>query len=275
MNKSIKKYGFASRTYFIPFFALTFFITGLYLLYFFTINQVTGVQKIVLFGITGFFMLLGIGFSYVYNKIPKYVFFMGENHLEVLDKRTKEKVVYKFSEIGDVYLFVSGNSIFKNNLVFRANSHASWYHVTTYTADLEKFSEDFLENYFKYKTPALLDKAEKGEKLEFKYFDKKSKIKSSFIPNFNKTYKKIKTKSIFIERNFLIYENDKILLKEMEAINDTVLGFLEFKDKNGNTKIRIHEDNFFNLEVFLALYDCILSNCYIENEIEQIKNSRV
>lgn len=264
MNKSIKKYGFASRTYLIPFFSLVFFLTGLYLLYFFTVNEINGIQKKLLFSITGFFMLLGICFSYVYNRIPKFTFFMGENYLAVLDKKTKEKVVYKFSEIGDVYLFTSGNAIFKNNLVFRLNSHMPWYQITSYTADLENFSEDFLQNYFKYKTPALLDKIEKGEKLEFKYFDKKSKIKSSFIPNFNQIYRNIKTKSIYIEKDFLFYENSKILLKDMEPISDTVLGFLEFKDKSGNVKLKIHEDNFFNLETFLAMYDCILSNCFAE-----------
>ena len=267
MEKSLRKYKNSIKGLMVLWLSFLMFLGSVSTIYFGFTYKNDHESKITLFILSAVTLILFFYFYSYYKSIPKLVFFIGENHLEVLDEKTKTKVTYKFSEIGDVFLYSSGSSLYKNNLVFRINPHTQWYHVKNHIKDFERFSEEFMSNYFKYKTPILLDKIEHGEQIEFRFLDKKNRIKSSLRGNFNKIYKRIKTKSITLDKNYLVYEKDSFSLKDMESVNDTVLGFIEFKDNKGQMKFKIHEDNFFSLEVFLALYDCVLSDYFVEKEI--------
>jgi len=270
MEKSLRKYNTSIKTFMVLWAAILLLIGSIATIYYGFTYKNDQESKITLFVLSGISLVLAIYFYFSYKNIPKFIFSVGENQLIVFNKKTKERVSYKFSEIGDVFLYSSGNSLYKNNLVFRLNAHTPWYHVKNYIKDFERFSEEFMTNYFKYKTPLLLDKIEHGEHIEFRFLDNKNRIKSSLGGNFNKTYKKIKTKAITVDKNCLVFEKDSYELKNMEAITDTALGFIEFKDNSGDVKFKVHEDNFFNLEVFLALYDCVLSDYFVEKEIKEL-----
>lgn len=275
MEKTLRKYALSIKVYFLAFLTTVFFIMSLALFYQGFYRETENLSQIFLYILGSISIIFSFYFLYLYKSIPKYVFYITENQLQVLDKKSKEKVIYKFSEIGDVFLYSSGHSQYKNNLVFRINSHTNWYHVTSFTDKFEIFTEEFLSNYFKYRTPVLLDKIEQGEEVEFKFLEKINKVKSSKRKNFNKIYKKLKIKSVILGKNNLNLDKHKLDLKNMTNISDSVLGFLEFKDESGNTKLKVHEDNFFSLEVFLALYDCVLNDFFVEKEIEKIKKTEI
>ena len=270
MEKTLRTYALSFKVYLSSFLSLIFFIMSIALFYQGIYKENDKILSLSLGIIASISLLFSLYFLYVYKSIPKYFFSIGENSLVVLDKKTKEKVSYKFSEIDDVFLYSSGNSLYKNNLVFRINSHSKWYHVTTYINNFDIFTEEFLSHYFKYRTPVLLDKIEQGQKVEFRFFEKNHRIRVSRRKNFNQIYKKLKIKSILLDKNNLSLNKSNFSLKNMGNINDTVLGFLEFKDDTGNLKLKVHEDNFFSLEVFLALYDCVLNDFFIEKEIEKM-----
>lgn len=85
----------------------------------------------------------------------------------------------------------------------------------------------------------------------------------------------MKIKSVILGKNNLSLDKDKFDLKSMVNITDSVLGFVEIKDDKGRTKLKVHEDNFFSLEVFSALYDCVLNDFFVEKEIEKIKKTEI
>ena len=275
MEKTLRKYALSMKVYFLAFLATLFFIMSLILFYQGFYRETERLSQIFLYILGCFSIVFSLYFLYLYKVIPKFVFDITENQLQVLDKKSKEKVTYKFFEIGDVFLYSSGSSLYKNNLVFRINSHTKWYHVTSYTNKFEIFTEEFLSNYFKYRTPVLLDKIEQGEEVEFRFVEKINKVKSSKRKNFNKVYNRLKIKSVILGKNNLSLDKDKFDLKSMVNITDSVLGFVEIKDDKGRTKLKVHEDNFFSLEVFLALYDCVLNDFFVEKEIEKIKKTEI
>lgn len=275
MEKTLRKYALSMKVYFLSSIATVFFIMSLALIYQGIYSETEELTQVFLYILGVITVIFSLYFTHLYKAIPKYTFYISENQIQIFDKKIKEKVSYKFSEIGDVFLYSSGHSLYKNNLVFRINSHTKWYHVTSYTQKFEIFTEEFLSCYFKYRTPVLLDKIEQGEEVEFRFLEKINKIKSGRKKNFNETYKRLKVKSIVLDKNNLCIDKNRLNLKNMKNITDSVLGFLEFKDDKGSTKLKVHEDNFISLEVFLALYDCVLNDFFVEKEIDKIKKNEI
>lgn len=266
MDKSLRVYKLSFKSHAIFVFSIILFlgtITMLYMGYSYGNNTEA---KITLFSLSAISFLLSIYFFKNFKRIPKYSFGISENRIEVKDNKLN-KVIYKFTEIADVFLYSTGHSLYKNNLVFRINSHSPWYRVNTFLNNYERFSDDFLSNYFKYKTPYYLDKIDKGENIEFTVIDKKSKLKIGENSDFNNQFKKLKTKSLILNKDKVTFDGSEYFLKNMLSIKDTHLGFLEFQDLDGKIQFKIHEDNFFSLEVFLALYDCVMNDYFIEREI--------
>lgn len=266
MDKSLRIYKLSFKSHAIFIFSVILLlgtITMLYMGYSYG-NNIEA--KITLFSLSSISFLLSLYFFRNYKRIPKFSFSIGENRIEVKDNKLNN-VIYKFTEIADVYLYSTGHSLYKNSLVFRINSHSPWYHANTYLNKYERFSDDFLSNYFKYKTPYYLDKIDKGEEIEFKIIDKKNRLKIGENTDFNSFFKKIKTKSLLLSKNKVSFDGNEYFLKNMLSIKDTPLGFLEFQDLNEKTQFKIHEDNFLSLEVFLALYDCVMNDYFIEREV--------
>lgn len=259
MDRTLKKYGVNFKIYTIVLIGVICFLLMSYLIFLGVQGQIKEQLKNLVYVLESMFMLGGLSCMFVFDRlVPQNIYFLDDNYLEIINKKTSQKVIYNFSEINDTFLFTSGKSVEKNNLIFRLNAHTPWYHVSPYTNKSERFFEEFLANYLKYKTEDILSKIEKGEKIEFKYIEKKSKIRVKFLINANRVYSKVATKSIYLDSDYVYYGSEKYFLKGMDPLSSNQLDILEFKNSFGKPHFKIHKDTFFNLEVLLTVYDKLI-----------------
>jgi hypothetical protein len=207
-----------------------------------------------------FIMALGlIIFSIAVYQSKGSVFYLYQNAI-VIDNKGSKEILY-FKDIQDVYLFTSGKRIFDiNNLAVRKNSTSPWHPISTRYSDIYKVIAFIRSTHRSVNVPLLLKKLEEGESVTFTYVDFKDLAMKQFMAINTNSYLNIKTKTIFLFHDKLVFDSQVIYFKEIHHFSITDLtNQIQLINSDQETVFKKSYNSVFSGDTFTALLDELIN----------------
>ncbi|MDW8850687.1 DUF6585 family protein [Flavobacterium sp. MMLR14_040] len=207
-----------------------------------------------------FIMALGlIIFSIAVYQSKGSVFYLYQNAI-VIDNKGSKEILY-FKDIQDVYLFTSGKRIFDiNNLAVRKNSTSPWHPISARYSDIYKVIAFIRSTHRSVNVPLLLKKLEEGESVTFTYVDFKDLAMKQFMAINTNSYLNIKTKTIFLFHDKLVFDSQVIYFKEIHHFSITDLtNQIQLINSDQETVFKKSYNSVFSGDTFTALLDELIN----------------
>jgi len=207
-----------------------------------------------------FIMALGlIIFSIAVYQSKGSVFYLYQNAI-VIDNKGSKEILY-FKDIQDVYLFTSGKRIFDiNNIAVRKNSTAPWHPISARYSDIYKVIAFIRSTHRSVNVPVLLKKLEEGESVTFTYVDFKNLAMKQFMAINTNSYLNIKTKTIFLFQDKLVFDSQVIYFKEIHQFSITDLtNQIQLINSDDETVFKKSYNSIFSGDTFTALLEELIN----------------
>lgn len=188
------------------------------------------------------------------------VFYLYQNAIVIDNKGIMETLYFK--EIQDVYLFTSGKRIFDiNNIAVRKNSTAQWHTISARYSDIYKVIAFIRSTHHSVNVPILLKKLEEGENVIFTYVDFKDLAMKQFMAINTNSYLNIKTKTMFLFQDKLVFDSKVIYFKEIHQFSITDLtNQIQLINSDDETVFKKSYNSVFSGDTFTALLDELINN---------------
>jgi len=207
-----------------------------------------------------FIMAIGlIIFSIAVYQSKGSIFYLYQNAI-VIDNKGSKEILY-FKDIQDVYLFTSGKRIFDiNNIAVRKNGTAPWHPISARYSDIYKVIDFIRSTHRSVNVPVLLKKIEEGESVTFTYIDFKDLAMKQFMAINTNSYLNIKTKTIFLFQDKLVFDSQAIYFKEIHhfSIND-LTNQIQLFNSNDETVFKKSYNSVFSGDTFTILLDELIN----------------
>lgn len=207
-----------------------------------------------------FITVLGlILFSIAVYQSKGSVFYLYQNAI-VIDNKDSKEILY-FKDIQDVYLFTSGKRIFDiNNIAVRKNSTAAWHPISARYSDIYKVIAFIRSTHRSVNVPLLLKKLEEGESVTFTYVDFNDLAMKQFMAINTNSYLNIKTKTIFLFQDKLVFNSQVIYFKEIHKFSITDLtNQIQLINSDQETVFKKSYNSVFSSDTFTALLDELIN----------------
>lgn len=214
----------------------------------------------ILYYCIAFIMVLGLiifATALYLSKGP--VYYLYQNAIVIDNKGSKETLYFK--DIQDVYLFTSGKRIFDiNNIAVRKSSTAQWHPISARYSDIYKVIAFIRSTHRSVNVPILLKKLEEGESVNFTYVDFKDLAMKRFMAINTNSYLNIKTKTIFLFQDKLVFDSEVIYFKEIHHFSITDLtNQIQLIDTDDQTVFKKSYNSVFSGDTFTALLDELIN----------------
>ncbi|WDY59197.1 hypothetical protein [Pseudomonas sp. PSKL.D1] len=156
-----------------------------------------------------------------------------------------------FSEMGDFYLFASGQTAIAgllNNLAYRRNASEPFRRVNPHLQKLYVFLEQVREQYLNERQPAVLATLESGGAVQFNYLESsqvwKKRMRGDFV--------NIATKPLVVTSQALDVDGHKVSLNSLRDVDlSQWTELVVIKDENGQTVLSTVGSGIISFDLFL------------------------
>jgi len=207
-----------------------------------------------------FIMALGLIICTIAIYLSKGAVFNLYQNAIVIDNKGSKETLY-FKEIQDVYLFSSGKRIFDiNNIAVRKNSTAQWHTISARYSNIYKVIALIRSTHRSVNVPILLQKLKDGESLTFTYVEFKDLAMKQIMAINTNAYLNIKTKTIFLFQDKLVFDSQVIYFKEIHHFCITDLtNQIQLINSDDETVFKKSYNSVFSADTFTALLDELIN----------------
>ncbi|WP_343600208.1 hypothetical protein [Pseudomonas sp.] len=156
-----------------------------------------------------------------------------------------------FSEMGDFYLFASGQTAIAgliNNLAYRRNASEPFRRVNPHLQKLYVFLEQVREQYLNERLPAVFATLENGGAVQFNYLE----TSQVWGKRMSGDFFNVATKPLTITRDALEVDGRKVALSSLRNVDlSQWTELVVIKDENGQTVLSTVATGIISFDLFL------------------------
>lgn len=195
---------------------------------------------------------LGLGILALYAWHSRYRHSSYELYEQGIAYTTKgERTYVPFSEIEDLYLFASGQTVFTGlitNLAFRRNASEPYHRVIDPLKGFFEFQQLFREFYLAARQPAVLQTLQAGGTVTFQYADTAQVWRKRMSGNFLD----IKTLPIVVSRECLLVQGSQVSIASLRSVDTSAWSEkVVIKDASGKPVLSTVATGILNMDLFL------------------------
>jgi len=165
-----------------------------------------------------------------------------------------------FSEMGDFYLFASGQTAIAgliNNLAYRRNASEPFRRVNPHLSKLYVFLEQVRELYLNERLPAVFATLENGGAVQFNYLE----TSQVWGKRMSGDFFNVTTKPLTITRDALEVDGRKVALSNLRNLDlSQWTELVVIKDDNGQTVLSTVATGIISFDLFLNTLHNLLEN---------------
>ncbi len=254
MGNFIKRYGPSKLMFAVMLLpVILFLLVGVGLL--FLLKNVAPENQQFLMIVAAGCIVAGLLFLFIGKRsMAKDIFELYENGIKVIRKNKQEEALL-FTDIGEVYRFVSGKQLLvPNNLAFRKDDKDSWKVITPKISSSGQLIKAFLEKHLEQQAKEWTAQLESGKRLNFKYVSEADKWSKRIFATGTKDFLNIPVKTLSLDKYTLHMEDNTYALNETNTIQvNNWTDNITITDKSGKKIFSIQYLSLFNADLFIQL----------------------
>lgn len=209
-------------------------------------------QVSLLYYTSALLALLGVGVMALYAWHSRYRHSSYELYEKGIAYTTKgQRTFVPFSEIEELYLFGSGQTVFSGmitNLAFRRNASEPFHRVIEPLKDFYNFLQLFRELFLAARKPAVLQTLNSCGTVTFKYIDTAQVWRKRVSGNFLD----VKTLPIELSRDYLSVQGNQVSIASLRSIDTSAWSEkVVIKDASGKPVLSTVATGILNMDLFL------------------------
>lgn len=214
----------------------------------------------VLYGAIAFIMTLAILIMLLANYRTKgAIFYIYEQGI-IADHKGRQKTTH-FADMRDIYLFSSGRQLyFLNNLAYRSNEHEEWQAIPATYKNSAKVIEYIRTQHQAMQVPKVLQHLSAGKSVTFHYIDQSAVIAKKFIAIDTKSFLKVQSKELILQKDSLMVEDKIIPLSDIQrfSISDWTSQIHLF-DRQGKPLFKTFFSSVFSGDTFVFVLNRLVN----------------
>jgi hypothetical protein len=217
-------------------------------------------QDVVFSFTTGLLALIGLcllGTTVWQKKLRSTHYEVFENGIVRITKDQREYTA--FSEIEDLYLFSSGQTVLTGlitNLAYRRNASEPFHRVVDTLKGFQAFQELVRDLHVRARLPAVAEALEAGQSVTFNCISSKQVWGKRVTGNFLK----VTTAPIVVHRDFLEYQGNKVPMSWLRTVDlNAWTENVVIKGENGKPVLSTIATGILSHDLFLNTLDLVLA----------------
>jgi hypothetical protein len=217
-------------------------------------------QDVVFSFTTGLLALIGLcllGTTVWQKKLRSTHYEVFENGIVRITKDQREYTA--FSEIEDLYLFSSGQTVLTGlitNLAYRRNASEPFHRVVDTLKGFQAFQELVRDLHVRARLPAVAEALEAGQSVTFNCISSKQVWGKRVTGNFLK----VTTAPIVVHRDFLEYQGNKVPMSWLRTVDlNAWTENVVIKGENGKPVLSTIAIGILSHDLFLSTLDVVLA----------------